>query len=147
MKQTILGAGGAVGIELAKALTQYTTDIRLVARNPKKVNPTDETFSADLTIREQVFKAVEGSAIVYLVVGYDYNTKLWQHLWPLTIKNVIDACLQYNAKLVFFDNVYAIGGDNVKHITENSPMSPTSKRVKSERKLTGSFLTALKSEI
>jgi nucleoside-diphosphate-sugar epimerase len=29
-------------------------------------------------------------------------------------------------KLVFFDNVYAIGGDNVKHITETSPISPSS---------------------
>ena len=128
MKQTILGAGGAVGIELAKALTQYTSDIRLVGRNPKKVNSTDEILKADLTIREQVFKAVEGSAVVYLVVGYDYNTILWQQLWPLTINNVIDACLQHNAKLVFFDNVYAIGGDNVKHLTENSPISPTSKK-------------------
>ncbi|MBA5844882.1 NAD-dependent dehydratase, partial [Escherichia coli] len=44
------------------------------------------------------------------------------------IKNVIDACSTHNAKLVFFDNVYAIGGDNVKHITENSPISPTSKK-------------------
>lgn len=44
------------------------------------------------------------------------------------IKNVVDACLQYNAKLVFFDNVYAIGGDNVNHITELSPISPSSKK-------------------
>lgn len=48
MKQTILGAGGAIGIELAKALTAYTTDIRLVGRNPKKVNTTDQLFQADL---------------------------------------------------------------------------------------------------
>ncbi|MCB0684622.1 MAG: hypothetical protein KDC32_27455, partial [Saprospiraceae bacterium] len=30
--QTILGAGGAIGIELAKALPQYTDRIRLVSR-------------------------------------------------------------------------------------------------------------------
>ena len=36
MKLTILGAGGAIRIELAKALTTYTTDISLVSRNPKK---------------------------------------------------------------------------------------------------------------
>jgi len=36
--QTILGSGGAIGIELAKALTAYTLDIKLVSRNPKKVN-------------------------------------------------------------------------------------------------------------
>lgn len=128
MKQTILGAGGAIGVELAKALTAYTSDIRLVGRNPKKVNATDELFKADLSIREEVFKAVEGSEIVYLTLGYDYNTKLWQQMWPPLIKNVVDACEKHQAKLVFFDNVYAIGGDNVKHITENSPISPSSKK-------------------
>lgn len=126
--QTILGAGGAIGVELAKALTAFTKDIRLVSRNPKKINDTDSLFSANLSNREEVFKAVEGSEIIYLMVGYDYNTKLWQQMWPPLINNVIDACLQYKAKLVFFDNVYAIGGDNVKHITEESPISPTSKK-------------------
>lgn len=128
MKQTILGAGGAIGIELAKALTSYTTDIRLVSRNPKKINQNDELFAADLTNRDDVFKAIEGSEIVYVTVGFAYNIKVWQKLWPPFIKNAIDACIQYNAKMVFFDNIYAIGGDNVNHITEESPISPTSKK-------------------
>lgn len=34
--QTILGSGGAIGTDLAKALTQFTNDIKLVSRNPKK---------------------------------------------------------------------------------------------------------------
>jgi nucleoside-diphosphate-sugar epimerase len=128
MKQTILGSGGAIGIELAKALMAYTTDIRLVSRNPKKVNPNDELFPADLTNREDVFKAIAGSEIVYVTVGFEYNTKVWQKLWTPFIKNAIDACIQYHAKMVFFDNIYAIGGDNVKHITEESPISPCSKK-------------------
>jgi NAD dependent epimerase/dehydratase family enzyme len=33
---TILGSGGAIGNELAKSLRHYTSDIRLVSRNPKK---------------------------------------------------------------------------------------------------------------
>lgn len=126
MTQTILGAGGAIGIELAKALTAYTKDIRLVSRHPKKVNDSDTLMAADLTQRDAVFKAVEGSAIVYLVVGLPYKTSVWQKEWPPLVQNVIDACLQFNSKLVFFDNVYAIGGDHVKHITENSPIEPSS---------------------
>jgi len=128
LKQTILGAGGAIGIELAKSLSTYTSDIRLVSRNPQKVNPSDNLFKADLSNREEVFEAVKGSSIVYLVVGFDYHTKLWQQRWPPLIKNVVDACIENNAKLVFFDNVYAIGGDHVNHITENSPISPSSKK-------------------
>ena len=126
--QTILGAGGAIANELAKHLTEYTTDIRLVGRNPKKVNPTDSLFKADLTDSVQIFKAVEGSEVVYLTVGFEYVTKTWQSLWLPTVTSTIAACEKYNAKLVFFDNVYAIGGDNVQHITEQSPISPSSKK-------------------
>lgn len=128
MKQTILGSGGAIGIELAKALRTYTNDIRLASRHPKRVNPEDEIFQADLTDREQLFGAVENSEIVYVTVGFAYNIKVWKREWPPFIKNVVDACIQNNSKLVFFDNVYAIGGDNVSHITENSPISPSSKK-------------------
>lgn len=126
--QTILGAGGAIGTELTKALPTFTKDIRLVGRNPKKVNESDQLHPADLTDREQVFKAVAGSSVVYLMVGFDYNLKLWQNMWPSLAKNTVDACLAHGAKLVFFDNVYAIGAQDVHHITEASPMNPTSKK-------------------
>lgn len=126
--QTILGAGGSIGTELAKALKFFTDDIRLVSRHPKKVNETDQLFPADLTDREQLLKAVEGSHIVYLTIGFEYNTSVWQKLWPPLMQNVIEACIANNAKLVFFDNVYSVGGDFVNHITEESPVYPTSKK-------------------
>lgn len=128
MKQTILGAGGSIGIELAKALKDYTSNIRLVNRNPQKVNSTDSLLPADLTVKNEVFKAIEGSQITYVTIGFPYKTKVWKGIWVPFIQNVIEACLKYNSKLVLFDNVYAIGGDNVNHITENSPISPTSKK-------------------
>jgi nucleoside-diphosphate-sugar epimerase len=126
--QTILGAGGTIGVELAKALTRYTNNIRLAGRNPKKVNDTDSLFVADLTVKNDVLAAVKGSEVVYLTAGLAYNTRVWQEQWPPLMQHVIDACMAYNTKLVFFDNVYAIGGDNVRHITEDSPISPTSKK-------------------
>ena len=126
--QTILGAGGVIGIELVKALPKYTGEIRLAGRNPKKINDTDSIFKADLTKREDVFSAVKGSEVVYLTVGLEYKTKVWQELWPSLMQHVIEACMEHGAKLVFFDNVYAIGGDHVQHITEDSPISPTSKK-------------------
>jgi nucleoside-diphosphate-sugar epimerase len=125
---TILGAGGAIGVELAKALTAYTTDIRLVSRNPKKVNETDTLLSADLSTAEGVMKAVAGSTVCYLTLGYDYKTKIWQEKWPVLIRNVVAACIQHQAKLVFFDNVYALAPDEVGHITEESKIGPSSKK-------------------
>lgn len=126
--QTILGAGGAIGISLAKSLKSYTEEIRLVSRTPKIVNDTDTVFSADLTKRAEVFEAIKGSEIVYLTAGLPYKIKVWKETWPIIMQNVIDACNEHNSKLVFFDNVYMIGGDNVKHITERSPISPVSKK-------------------
>ena len=126
--QTILGAGGSISNELAKSLKFFTDDIRLVSRHPTKVNDSDELFPADLANREQLFNAVKGSEIVYLTIGLEYSAKVWQELWPPLMQNVIDACIESNAKLVFFDNVYSVGGDYVKHIAEESPISPTSKK-------------------
>jgi hypothetical protein len=59
--QTILGSGGAIGIELAQALKPYTGKIRLVSRNPQAVNPDYHLFSADLTKPADVVEAVDGS--------------------------------------------------------------------------------------
>ena len=126
--QTILGSGGAIGTDLARALTQFTDKIKLVSRNPVKVNEADILYSADFTDSAQINKAVEGSEICYITVGFEYNTKVWQQQWPAFIKNAVEACIQHQTKLVFFDNVYAIGGNQVNHITENSPISPTSKK-------------------
>jgi nucleoside-diphosphate-sugar epimerase len=126
--QTILGSGGAIGIELAKALKPYTGKIRLVSRKPQAVNPDDHLFSADLTKPEDVLKAVDGSEIVYLTVGLPYNIKVWQTSWPIIMKNVIDACKTHHAKLVFFDNVYMYDPDFFDSITEETPIRPVSKK-------------------
>jgi nucleoside-diphosphate-sugar epimerase len=132
--QTILGAGGIIGIELAKSLPQYTDRIRLVSRNPKKVNPADEIVSANLVDAEQTMKAVQGSEVVYLTVGLPYSIKTWQSQWPMIMKNVIDACEKHNAKLVFFDNVYSYGRVN-GWMTENTVMNPSSKKGEVRKKI------------
>jgi nucleoside-diphosphate-sugar epimerase len=126
--QTILGAGGAIGTELAKALITYTDEIRLVGRNPKKINESDQLFPADLSDAEQVDKAINGSAVVYLTVGFEYKLAVWQDKWPKLMKDVIASCKKYNSKLVFFDNIYLYNRSEIPHMTENSVVNPSSKK-------------------
>jgi len=133
--QTILGSSGVIGNELAKSLTQYTNKIRLVSRHPKKANPTDELFTANLLKAEEVIKAVEGSEIVYLTVGIQYKTSMWQQQWPLIMKNVIEACKQNNSKLVFFDNVYVYGRVN-GWMKEDTPIKPVSRKGEVRKQVT-----------
>ena len=126
--QTILGATGTIGTELAKELAKYTNEIRLVSRNPKKVNEKDMLMVADLTIDNDVEKAIEGSEIVYLTVGFEYSLKTWSRIWPPLMENVIKACKKYNSKLVFFDNVYMYDRNFLSNMTEETPVRPTSKK-------------------
>ncbi|HEU5051783.1 MAG TPA: NAD(P)H-binding protein [Hanamia sp.] len=128
--QTILGSGGAIGIPLAKELLKYTNKVRLVSRHPKKVNESDELFVADLLNAEQVNKAVEGSDVVYLTAGLKYNIKPWEKEWPIIMMNTINACIRHQAKLVFFDNVYAYAPDEIPHMTEESKIAPETKKGK-----------------
>lgn len=130
MKQTILGAGGAIGTELAKALNQYTAGIRLVSRKPSKVNPDDELRAADLLDLEETREAVEGSSVAYLTVGLPYRTKIWQEQWPQIMQNVIDACITHSCKLVFFDNIYMYDRDHLDGMDESTPVNPPSEKGK-----------------
>jgi nucleoside-diphosphate-sugar epimerase len=126
--QTILGSSGIIGTEVAKALHKsYTKEIRLVSRNPKQVNPTDQLFRADLLDRDQVRQAVKGSEVVYLTAGIQYSAKVWAEQWPVIMHNVIEACKEQKAKLVFFDNVYTYGKVD-GWMTEETPYNPCSKK-------------------
>jgi len=126
--QTIIGSGGAIGIPLAKELKNYTKNIRLVSRNPKKINDSDELFPLDVTNFSQLDKAIEGSEVVYVTIGFEYNIKVWQKTWPPFINAVIDSCKKHSAKLVFFDNVYSYAKSAIPFMTEDSPIQPPSKK-------------------
>ena len=133
--QTILGAGGAIGIDLARELMTYTDKVRLVGRNPVKVNDSDELFPADLTNAELVDEAVKGSEVVYLVAGFKYDIHVWRQVWPVVMNNVIAACKKHKAKLVFFDNIYIYDRDSLGYMTEETPVRPTSKKGEVRRQI------------
>ena len=121
---TILGANGTIAAELIPVLQSNAQQIRLVSRSPKKVTGA-EVFQADVLNRDQVFQAVKGSDFVYLLVGLEYNRKVWKTEWPVIMRNAIDACKASGARLIFFDNVYMYGRVN-GNITESSPYNPCS---------------------
>jgi nucleoside-diphosphate-sugar epimerase len=143
--QTILGANGTIGSVLAKELKSYTSAIRLVSRNPKKVNDTDELFAADLSDAAQVEKAVAGSEIVYLMVGFDYKLSVWQEKWPKLMHATIEACKKHKAKLVFFDNVYLYDKSEIGHMTEESKINPPSKKGEVRRAIADMLMNEIKS--
>jgi len=133
--QTILGANGQIGEELARELKRnFTSSIRIVSRNAKKVNDTDEVFSADLSIREKAIEAVKGSKIAYFTLGLPISSDLWEKQFPLILRNVIDACKINHTKLVFFDNTYMYPQDD-RVLTEETAFAPVGRKGRVRREM------------
>lgn len=131
--QVILGANGIIGEELAKELSaNYTNEIKLVGRNPKKINTDDILFKGDLLNIEDVNKALENSEIAYLTVGLPYKSEVWLRDWPKIMQNVISGCKANNCKLVYFDNTYAYSQDSTIQ-KENTVLKSDGKKGKAKK--------------
>jgi nucleoside-diphosphate-sugar epimerase len=141
--QTILGANGTIGKLLAKELMAYTDKVRLVSRNPIRINETDELFPADLSEHGAVDRAVRGSEVVYLVVGFEYKAQVWEEKWPALMRETIDACARHGAKLVFFDNVYMYDRDQISHMTEETAINPPSRKGAVRKRISEMLLKAV----
>lgn len=143
--QTILGANGQIAEELARELKRkYTSDIRLVSRNPKKINETDSLFPANLLDKEKTDEAIKGSEIAYLTVGLPVDSEQWKIQFPIIMQNVITACEKHKTKLVFFDNTYMYP-QNDKVLTEESEFAPVGKKGKVREKIADMLLKEMKS--
>ncbi|NVJ85745.1 MAG: NAD-dependent epimerase/dehydratase family protein [Algoriphagus sp.] len=127
-KAVILGANGNIAQIVSKELHQKGWEIVQFSRNPKKVNGSDQLVKGNLLDPLNVENACEGADIVFLLAGVTYNTKSWQEEWPKIMRNTLDACITHSSKLVFFDNMYACDPSSSSHLTENTPLNPSSKK-------------------
>jgi nucleoside-diphosphate-sugar epimerase len=128
--QTILGATGQIAVELARELRRkYTSDIRLVSRDPRKVNDTDTLAPANLLDLRQAMEAVKGSSIVYFTAGLPPDTALWETQFPVMLNNAIEATRAARAKFVYFDNTYMYPQDD-RVLTEDAPFEPVGRKGK-----------------
>lgn len=143
--QTILGASGQIGEELARELKRnFTSDIRIVSRKAQKVNDTDTVFSADLINREEAVEAVKGSEIAYFTLGLPMDSDLWEKQFLLILKNTIEACKINKTKLVFFDNTYMYPQDD-RVLTEEIVFDPVGRKGKIRKEMAEMVLSEMKS--
>ena len=124
---TILGAGGPVANSLAKVLFAAGETVRLVSRKPVETSGSATWVGGDLKDIVQLKNAVQGSTVIYMCAGLQYNKKVWAAEWPIIMENIIDATRYAKARLIFFDNVYMYGLVNGV-MTEKTPYDPVSKK-------------------
>ncbi|MBX3654404.1 MAG: NAD-dependent epimerase/dehydratase family protein [Ramlibacter sp.] len=126
--QTILGANGQIAIELARELARHHPDeLRLVSRNPRRVNPADTLQSANLLDARQTLEAVKGSHTVYFTAGLPPDTGLWESQFPTMLKNALDASRAAGARFAYFDNTYMYPQDD-RVQTEATSFAPVGRK-------------------
>jgi nucleoside-diphosphate-sugar epimerase len=130
----VLGGGGAIGQAVIKELK--ARKLPTVAVEHSKELENVKTIKADLSDKEATIDALSEATHVYMCVGLPYRTKAWQQLWPPIIENVIAACAAANAKLIFFDNIYAYGPPPLPvPFDESTPQKPHTAKGKVRKQL------------
>jgi hypothetical protein len=67
----------AAATSCVKLLAAWSQAFRIVGRNPRPTPGATETLAADLTDKDQTIRAVAGSSVVHLLVGLNYDHKVW----------------------------------------------------------------------
>ncbi|MCE9521998.1 MAG: NAD-dependent epimerase/dehydratase family protein, partial [Alphaproteobacteria bacterium] len=94
----------------AQALAARGDDVCVAQRSRPKDLPAQATFrTCDVLDAQSVRQAIAGASQVVLAVGFAYDARVWRKVWPKTITNVIEACAETGARVVFVDNLYMLG--------------------------------------
>ena len=111
MTQSILVLGyGAVGRAVTAALAARGDAVRVGQRSrPADLPPGVGFTPCDLLDPQAVRRAVEGAAQVVLDVGLPYDSRVWRVPWPPLMTNLLAACAETGARIVFIDNLYMLG--------------------------------------
>lgn len=124
----VLGASGNIGKLLVPYLTAKGYKVRAVGRTkPSFKDVNVENLAADYDSQDSLNKVTAEADYIFMLIGLEYTTKIWQAQWPSLTKRIIEATKNSKAKLIFFDNVYAYGLTEGA-MTETSPMNAETKK-------------------
>jgi len=138
---TVLGASGAVGRAVIGELQQRKLPLRAVERHGGLEGV--DTILADLLNKDQARRAVAGSSHVYLCVGLPYRAAVWQRDWPQLMDNVLQACRETGARLIFLDNVYMYGPTPLQvPFEETHPQEPPTAKGRARKETADLLLQA-----
>ncbi|KFF01730.1 NAD-dependent epimerase/dehydratase family protein [Chryseobacterium luteum] len=141
---TVLGASGAIGFAIIKALQNKNLSIRAVSKHPMQGVKWVYANLMDTVLTQ---KAIQGSGYVYLCVGLPYDSAIWASQWPVIMKNVINACEKSNAVLIFFDNVYMYDPYYLpSSFDENTPQYTLTKKGITRKQISDMIMDAIRQE-
>ncbi len=101
---------GAVGRATTLALLARGDSVCVAQRSRPADLPAPAAFRAcDMMDAVSVRQAIEGASQVVMAVGFPYDAKVWRDAWPRAMTNLVEACAETKARVVFVDNLYMLG--------------------------------------
>ncbi len=121
-KITILGYG-PIGKAAAERLVREGRHVTVAQRKaPADLPPGADFVRCDVLDLDSVRAATAGAEQVVASFGFAYEGAIWRESWPRAMANLIDACEEARARLVFFDNLYMYGPQTAP-LTEDTPLT------------------------
>lgn len=108
-RAVILGATGAIGIVLARALQEGGLPVRVVSRSEANLkrcfsDTIKERVAADVLQASDTRRAIAGCDLVFNCIGFPGN-QMHQH--PVTARNIADAIEQTGARCVHISSYWS----------------------------------------
>ena len=120
---TVVFGHGAIGRLITQTLLARGEPVRIAQRNRPAELPQGACFMrCDVREPDAVRQAVQGARQVVLAVGFPYDSRVWRSAWPRTMSNVVEACAETGARIVFIDNLYQLGPQDAPR-REDMPLS------------------------
>ena len=119
---TVFGYG-ATGAATIDRLVSRGTPVRLVQRKRPAGLPASVDFMAcDVLKLDDVKRAMSGVSQVVVAIGFEYLTPVWRSAWPKAMANLLSAAEAANTRVVFIDNMYMYGPQDVA-LHEDLPLA------------------------
>ena len=94
---SVIGGNGTIGAETVHHLAAAGCEVRVVQRHPRPIAGAVATASADIFDLEGLTRAVEGSDVVYLIIGLPYDAKTWLEGFPRAVAHAVEAARRVGA--------------------------------------------------
>ena len=94
----------------ARRLAARGDSVRVVQRKAPAALPDGVAFlAADVLDRESLRAACAEADAIVCCLGFPYDSRVWEAVWPSAMANLLAVCAARKARLVFADNLYMSG--------------------------------------
>jgi nucleoside-diphosphate-sugar epimerase len=101
---------GPVGRAATEAALKRGYRVKVAVRSKPTTLSNDATFECcDVLDGTAVRNVVVGVSQIVVAVGFPYDGAIWRNSWPQAMANLVRACEECGARMVFVDNLYMYG--------------------------------------